>query len=170
MPHCTAYRILVPQPEMEPGPPHWKRQVLTTGSPGDSLHYFSQVVKNNVLNLWSEVHAQHIVGGQVPFRIKFLTPLTLNILYRSINEIFLFFKSRIIEPRTPLVAQWLKLHASIPGWGTKIPQVMLGSQKEKMKPLYLHYSKWRKGKKFSLFGQRSGCHILISTVKYTSVQ
>ena len=33
--HRVAYRILVPQPGIEPGPWQWKRQVLT-GQPGNS--------------------------------------------------------------------------------------------------------------------------------------
>ena len=35
-PCCTASRIFVPQPGIEPGPCEWKHQVLTTGPPGNS--------------------------------------------------------------------------------------------------------------------------------------
>ena len=35
-PHCTVCGILVPWPGIEPGPQQWERQVLTTGSPGNS--------------------------------------------------------------------------------------------------------------------------------------
>ena len=35
-PCCTASRILVPQPGIEPGPCEWKHQILTTGPPGNS--------------------------------------------------------------------------------------------------------------------------------------
>ena len=35
-PRCAACRILVPRPGTEPGPRQWKRQVLTTGPPGNS--------------------------------------------------------------------------------------------------------------------------------------
>ena len=34
--HLTAYRILVSWPGIEPGPPQWKCQILTTGLPEKS--------------------------------------------------------------------------------------------------------------------------------------
>ena len=35
-PHCTAFKILVPWPQIEPGPQKWEHWVLTTGLPGKS--------------------------------------------------------------------------------------------------------------------------------------
>ena len=36
-PHCTACKISVPQPGIEPGPRQWKPRILTTRPPGDPL-------------------------------------------------------------------------------------------------------------------------------------
>ena len=52
----SGLRIFVPQPGMEPKPRQWKRWVLTTGPPGNSLSYFfskSFTVLNLHLSLWS---------------------------------------------------------------------------------------------------------------------
>ena len=38
--HCTASRILVPWPEIEPEPQQWKDQVLTSGPAGNSPEKF----------------------------------------------------------------------------------------------------------------------------------
>ena len=39
-PHHTACGILVPRPGIKPGPQQWKRQVLTTGLPGNPSSRF----------------------------------------------------------------------------------------------------------------------------------
>ena len=36
-PYYTAYRILVPQPGIEPRPREWKHLVLTAGPPGNPV-------------------------------------------------------------------------------------------------------------------------------------
>ena len=36
LPHCTACRILVPRPGIEPWPWQWKHQILAAGPPGNS--------------------------------------------------------------------------------------------------------------------------------------
>ena len=38
-----AWGILVPWPGIEPAPPELEGEVLTTGPPGKSLYYFSNV-------------------------------------------------------------------------------------------------------------------------------
>ena len=67
LPHCVAYRILVPSPGIEPGPPQWKHQVPTPGPPGNSpIFMFDQYQHQLTQKSPVLVLSPHLHGGDLP--------------------------------------------------------------------------------------------------------